>query len=175
MPALDLDFLRTRPASPWVRWVLLAIALGFVADIGFAYHRVQSRMADNEGALAHVQRVAENTADVPAKRRAPTADDIRVARETMQRLTMPWDALFRALETAASEKVALLAIEPDARSGTVVISGEAADYRAVLDYVSLLGRSDTLKRPHLVRHEEVENASPKTVRFSVSAAWSSER
>lgn len=175
MPTLDLDFLRTRPASPWLRWLLLAIALGFAADVGFSYYVVHARSAQNEEALARTRRAVDGTAHAAASLRPPTADEIKIARETMRSLTTPWGKLFRALESAASDRVALLAIEPDARSGTVLISGEAADYEAALAYVSALGTSSALKRPHLVRHEEVQNASVKAVRFAISAAWGMEQ
>lgn len=174
MPTLDLDFLRTRPASPWLRWLLLAIALGFAADVGFAYYSVRTRMADNEHALARIRPAADGAADAAARRSPPSAEEVKIARETMQRLALPWDKLFRALEAAASDKVALLSVEPDARTGAVLISGEAAEYRSALEYVSLLGRGGALERPHLVRHEQLDNAGAKSVRFVVSAAWSTE-
>lgn len=174
MHTLDLDFLRTRPASPWLRWLLLAIALGFAADVGFSYYFVHVRTAQNEEALARTRRAVDGAAHAAATLRPPTADEIRIGRETMRSLTTPWDKLFRALESAANERVALLAIEPDARSGTVLISGEATNYEATLAYVSALAANATLKRPHLVRHEEVQNASLKAVRFAISAAWGTE-
>jgi len=175
MPHLDLDFLRARPTSPWIRWVLLAIALGFAAEVGLAYYGARTRIARNEEALAQLQRASDGAANAASSMRPPSPEEIKVARDTIQRLSTPWDQLFRALESAASNKVALLAIEPDARSGTVLISGEAADYRAVLDYIAALNASGTLERPHLVRHERQQNDPQKAVRFAVSAGWSNDR
>ena len=63
-------------------------------------------------------------------------------RETVQRLSLPWDQLFSALESAASDKVALAAIEPDPRAGTVTISGDGKDYLAALSYVLNLSRTE---------------------------------
>lgn len=172
MSKLDLDFMRMRPASPWLRWALFAIALAFAADFGISFYSVRHRIAQNEENLAELKRGADGAANAALAMRAPSPEEIRVARDTVQRLAMPWDSLFRALESTASDKVALLAIDPEAKSGTVVISGEATDYGAALDYVARLGRSGALDRPHLVRHEIARDEAQNPVKFSISANWS---
>ncbi|HZM37281.1 MAG TPA: PilN domain-containing protein, partial [Burkholderiales bacterium] len=78
--------------------------------------------------------------------------------------------LFGALESAASPQVALLAIEPDPRTGTVRISGEGKDYLAALTYVLNLRQSESLGNVELVRHEH-SGAGARPVAFSVSATW----
>ena len=93
------------------------------------------------------------------------------ARDTLHKLAMPWQTLFRALESTASDQVSLLAIEPEPKAGTVLISGEATTYHAALNYVALLGAADALERPHLVRHERKPDDTRDTVAFSVMASW----
>ena len=93
------------------------------------------------------------------------------ARETYQRLATPWEKLFGALESAASDRVTLVAVEPDAKSGTVKISGEGRDYPAVLDYVVQLRANPTLAGAHLVKHEARQDGPQGSVAFSVAAAW----
>jgi hypothetical protein len=70
----------------------------------------------------------------------------------------------------ANDKVALLAIQPDSRTGTVVISGEGEDYAAVLAYVSALDRAPTLSRVHLVQHE-LRQDDKQRLAFSIAATW----
>jgi hypothetical protein len=67
--------------------------------------------------------------------------------------------------------VALLAIEPDTKSGTVKISGDSKDYLAALGYVLNLSQADTLSHVQLVRHEVRQNDPQRPVSFSISAAW----
>ena len=67
--------------------------------------------------------------------------------------------------------MALLAIEPDTKSGTVKISGDSKDYLAALTYVLNLSRSDALSKVELVRHEVKQNDPQKPVSFSIQAAW----
>ena len=171
MQNLDLDFRKIRPASLWTRWVLLALAVLFTADVGVSYYGIRSTIAQNQTRLAQLGRSTDGATKAVLTARVPSADEIRVARETVQRLAMPWDNLFSALEATASDKVALLAIEPEPRSGTVLISGEATDYRATLDYVSQLGRAETLDQAHLVRHERRQDDPQQPLTFSISASW----
>lgn len=171
MPRIDADFLKSRPASPWMRWVLFAIAAAFALDMGIAYVNVRASMAENEQRLSEIHHAHASAAKAGIPTRAPSPEEVRVAADTLHKLAMPWQTLFRALEATASDKVSLLAIEPEPKAGTVLISGEATTYHAALDYVALLGAADALERPHLVRHERKPDDARDTVTFSVMASW----
>ena len=169
MQALDLDFCRTRPASRWIAPVLLAVAAAFAGDVAYSYAKALREVSARESQLAKAE---------PRHYRAPralAAEEVAAARETVQRLSTPWDQLFAALESAASDRVALLAIEPDPKAGTVIISGDSKDYLAALTYVLNLGRAEALTQVQLARHEVKQNDPQKTVSFSVSAAWGTPR
>lgn len=166
MQELELDFRRTRTATPWMGRVLLAVALAFSADLGVSYYSVRQAVAQKELQLAKAGRPA----NIPATAHRPSPEELALARETIQRLSLPWNALFNALEATPGDKVALLAIQPDAKSGTVVISGEGEDYPAVLDYVSALGRARALSRVHLIQHE-LRQDDKQRLAFSISAIW----
>jgi len=165
MQRLSLDFRRTRPASPWIRWTLLTIAIAFAAELGVSYVGVREAVAQKEARLAKLQRPGSGGF------RNVSPEEVNLARETIQRLAMPWDNLFNALESTPTDKVALLAIEPDAKSGTVVISGEGKDYAAALDYASQLGRAKTLSHVYLVKHEVRQTDPRQSVTFTISASW----
>lgn len=171
MTRLDIDFVKV-PGSPWMRWVLFAIALAFCVDLGISYYSLRHRIAENQQRVGELQRSTDGAAKSAMAAKPPTPDELRVARDTVQRLAMPWGTLFKALESSASDDVTLLAIDPQPKSGTVLISGEAANYRAVLDYVALLGAAGALERPHLLRHERKQDNLQDTVAFSILASWS---
>jgi hypothetical protein len=101
-----------------------------------------------------------------------SSEELAAAAETVRRISLSWDGLFAALEAAASDKVALLAIEPDPKTQTVLISGEGKDYAAALAYVAELRRAGALSRVHLVRHEQRRDDPHKSIAFSVAASWS---
>jgi hypothetical protein len=159
MQRLDLDFVRSARGSRRAGWVLLALALGVTGDMAYRFTELKASLDRNEQVVARAQ----------PRRGAPQvgADELAAARDTVARLGLPWARLFGALEGAASEDVALLAIEPDPKNGTVKISGDSKDYLAALTYVMNLSRSDALSHVQLVRHEARQDA----VSFQISAAW----
>ena len=161
LPRLDLDFVARRRASPWVGRVLLAVALTVVLDMGLQYHDLSGVISLGKKDLARSGR--------PAK--PVSAEEVAAARETVQRLSLPWTKLFAAIESAATDKVALTAIEPDPRTGTVKITGDGKDYLAALTYVLNLSRAEGLSSVQLVRHETRQGS----VGFTVSAAWEGAR
>jgi hypothetical protein len=167
MKPLDLDFRRVRAPS-LLGYALLVLALIFVADLGRSYYAERQAISVAEAGLARQAR-ARGAPRPATGRLTATPEEIALARETVQRLRMPWDALFGALEAAASDEVALAGIEPDAKSGTVLVTGEAASYPAALDYVVRLREGKTLASAHLVKHELRSGARP--VSFTVSASW----
>ena len=165
MHRLEIDFCATRRASPWLGRGLLGIALVVCLDAGLSYTSLHSVVKQNE---TRVARRAPATAKV-------SAQEVAAVRDTVQRIGMPWDELFVALEAAATDQVALASIEPDLAKGTVVISGDSKNYLAALNYVLALDRADALEKVQLVRHEVKANDPRGAVNFAVSAAWSGAR
>jgi Tfp pilus assembly protein PilN len=165
MRPLQIDFRRGRRSWPWTGPLLLVCALGLCGDVFFSYLKVRHSVERNQTLLAkHDPRSLR-----PAK--SASADEVALARDTVQRLSTPWNNLFGALEAAASDQVALLSIEPDAKTGTVMIAGDSKNYLAALTYVLNLSRAETLSKVQLVRHEVKQNEPQRPVGFSVSAAW----
>jgi Tfp pilus assembly protein PilN len=164
MHPLNIDFCRTRKAPRWIAPVLMLVALGFCGDVAFSFLKERSSYLKNERAIAALDPRSYKPV------RNASAEEIAAAKETVQRLAMPWDSLFRALESAASDQVALLGIQPDPKTGTVLISGDSKDYLAVLTYVLNLSRSEALQKVQLARHEMKQDQA-KVVGFSISATW----
>jgi hypothetical protein len=163
MQRIELDFLRHGPRSRWVPGVLLACALGLAGDMALSYVQVLREVRSNEAIVAR----ANPHRPVPAA----SAEELAFARDTVERLGLPWGKLFSALEAAGSDQVALLSIEPDTKTGTVKISGDSRDYLAALGYVLTLSQADALSHVQLVRHEVKQKDPQHSVAFSISAAW----
>ena len=164
MQRIELDFVRRAPRSRWAGRVLLAVALGLAGDMAYSYVSLIRAMKQNESIIARAQ--PKRPVAAPA-----SAEEVALARDTVERLALPWPKLFAALEAAASDQVALLAIEPDTKSGTVKISGDSKDYLAALAYVLNLSQAEALSHVQLVRHEVKQNDPQRPVSFSISAAW----
>src|SRR3954463_5837090 len=164
MQRIELDFIRRAQRSRWAGRVLLAVAIGLAGDMAFSYAGLVRSVKENESIIARAQ---------PGKPPAApaSAEEVALARDTVERLGLPWAKLFAALEAAGSDQVAVLAIEPDTRSGTVKISGDSKDYLAALGYVLTLSQNDALSHVQLVRHEVRQNDPQHPVSFAISAAW----
>jgi len=163
MQRIELDFIRRAPRSRWAGRVLLAVALGVAGDMAFTFVQLERAVKSNEATVARAQ-----------PRKAVTQvsnDELALARDTVERLGLPWTKLFAALEAAANDQVALLAIEPDTKNGTVKITGDSKDYLAALGYVLNLSQAEALSNVQLVRHEVKQNDPQRPVAFSISAAW----
>jgi len=170
MRALDLDYQRSGVRSAWAAWVLLAVAVVFAADLGFAYFDLKAQLQRDE---ARAVRLARSLPTQSAGKTDPKVmeQELIYARDTINRLALPWGRLFKSLESAQAEGVALLSIEPDPEAGTVMLSGEGRDYPAVLTYVAWLMSDETLSDVHLVKHEIRVNEPQRPIFFMVSAAW----
>lgn len=162
LAALSIDFSPRGRSSPWAARVLFAVAAAVALDAGLAWHDAHRAIDANQATLARLP--------VGTAQRA-SQEEVAAARDTVARLTMPWHGLFGALEAAASDQVALLAVEPDPKAGKVTISGEGKDYLAALSYVFNLSRSDALSGVQLVRHEVKPEDPQRPVAFSISAVW----
>jgi len=168
MRPLDLDYRRVRRIRA-VAYVLMAAAIVLAADTAARYRALTLEIAAKQARLA---RVGGDRIEPKVLRSAVSADEYAFARQTALRLATPWNRLFQALEGAAMEKVALLAIEPDIESRTVSVSGEAKDYLAALSYVARLSEQrDAFEKVYLQRHEVRSNGSERPVAFRVSATW----
>lgn len=163
MQRIDLNFAGRERRSPWAGAVLFAVALAVAGDAAWSYVHARRTIAQAELLIARSQ--------PRAAPRAVPAEELAAARDTVQRLALPWPGLFGAIESAASDDVALLAIEPDPRAGKVTISGDSKDYLAALTYVLNLSRAEALSGVELVRHEVKQNDPRHPVAFSVSASW----
>jgi hypothetical protein len=163
MQRIELDFIRRGARSRWAPRVLLACALGLAGDMAVSYVQLVREVHSNEAIVARAK------PHKPVANASP--EEVALARDTVERLGLPWSKLFAALEAAGSDQVALLAIEPDTKSGTVKISGDSKDYLAALGYVLTLSQNEALSHVQLVRHEVQQKDPQHPVSFSISAAW----
>jgi hypothetical protein len=180
MRSLELDFLRSGNRPGWAAWTLLAVALAVALDLGRSWYVLKEEIARKEARLAaHTgQARRSDLIRVSGQRAAPPParnGELAAARDTLRRLSIPWDTLFGALEAAQTERAALISIEPDAGSGTVMLTGEAKDYLTALSYVANLEQQQALGRVHLARHEIRQNDPQRPVAFTISASWKERR
>jgi Tfp pilus assembly protein PilN len=175
MHALRLDYQRSNRPFPWPGLIVLAAGLAALAAIAGLYQDTRASVARWEARHDQATRVAGMSAHKrqPLGREAQRIQALEVehANSVLHELALPWDALFRAVESSADKNVALLALEPDLRKGTVTISAEAKNFDAMLEYARQLGQRDVFASVHL-QHHLIQQADPQhPVRFSLLAVW----
>ena len=171
MRPLELDFQRPPRPSRILQAVLLAIALAFAADVGRSYLQARKDVASLRERLAHAARSDVGRPLIKVVAQPVTEQELDLARETIRRLSTPWEALFKSLEAARIERVTITSVEPDPVARTVSIEGEARDYLAALSLVANLRQQRSLQRVLLVHHETVAQNLQRPLRFVISASW----
>lgn len=175
---LGIDFAGPPRASRLLGTVLVAIgiaaALWAVAEVRDAQDerdRQSERLDDTRRlarrALPSIERAG------PAGRDA--ALDIRAANEVLDRLALPWDALFADIERSLGPDVALTLVQPDPKGRTVMLTGEARHLNALLTFLARLDGTPTLAETHLKQHEWRVTDPNRPLAFTVEARWTPAR
>lgn len=175
-PRLQLDY----HALPQYHWApgLFLLALGFAAAAALTldYLSIQEDIAARENRLDALHAAHTRHSAAPAAIRlsaVQTAAELTAANNVAENLSLPWTALFGALEKAADSRIALIAIEPNAKTRIVRISGETDKLEHVLPYLQTLQKQAELMNVSLAEHEIVLRGPGQPVRFTITASWRS--
>ncbi|HXU94307.1 MAG TPA: hypothetical protein VFP33_11700 [Gallionella sp.] len=170
MAQLRLDYQHSR-AFPWGGGVLLVMALSGFLLTGAFYRELRAKADEWEAKLElheHGKPKQEGSGFVtrPADE---LAEEVKHANEVLHQLGLPWERLFRAVESSGSKDVVLLALEPDMEKRVIKISGEAKNIPAMLGYVTQLGEQDVFVSVYLQSHQVQQQSQDKPVRFALLA------
>src|SRR5262245_32101188 len=175
MRPLNVDFLRNSRASSAIgAGFLLAGALAAALSVSW-YVSVLGEIDRLETSAAEMKRMTRRSPGrMPESPRdaREMQQEVRIANQVVQQMTLPWDRLFRELEASASKEISLLAVQPDVAGRQVRISGEAKTFKAMLDYSRRLENSEMLGEVILLGHEVRSQDPQRPVSFSLSAGWS---
>lgn len=171
MQALQLDFLQKHHRAGWASWFLAALALALALDVCRSWYVLRAEIVRKEMKLMERVEAPRDPNLVKVSARPLKEGELAAARDTIRRLSIPWDSLFGALEAAQTERASLLSIEPDGASGTVTLTGEAKDYLAALTYVANLEMQKVLTRVYLSKHETRQGDPQRPIVFAISASW----
>lgn len=174
MSKLRLDYQRSMKSFPWGGLVLLALALAALIASGIHYRSLSAQALLWESRVEHIERMArrQQTGWRSGERMAVSlAQEVKRANEVLRHLSVPWDGLFQAVESAGGKDVALLALQPDAEKRLVKVSGEAKSMAALLDYIKQLENRDVLGTVYLQSHHVQLQDPERPVRFELLANW----
>jgi hypothetical protein len=170
MAELRLDYQHSR-AFPWGGGVLLMMALSGLLLTGAFYRELRVNADDWDAKLERHERGKPRQQDSGLVTR-PAEDlvlEVKHANEVLHQLGLPWESMFRAVESSGSKDVVLLALEPDMEKRVMKISGEAKNIPAMLGYVTQLGEQDMFASVYLQSHQVQLQSQDKPVRFALLA------
>ena len=175
MRPIRMDFSRDSDAPSAAGAMLLRLGLAAVVVSAACYvavsgevDRLEARASETNG---KARKMPARLAEAPGDARE-TQQEIRNANQVVQQMTLPWDRLFKELEAAASKDVALLTVQPDVGNRQVRISGEARNFKSMLDYARRLEQTEMLRDVVLLGHEMRPQDPQRPVTFSLTAGWS---
>jgi len=169
MSRLELDYAPSPRYGVWFGIVALAIAAIIGAKLEDIYMTAKRETANLEARITRNETRSHPRAS-PALPES-VLREIHRANDVIEQIALPWDRLFRAVESAAGGKVALLSITPDQKAGIVEVAGEAADMDAMFDYVKRLQRQPSLSQVYLVNQKLNDQDPQRPIRFTITASW----
>jgi Tfp pilus assembly protein PilN len=145
----------------------LALCVTAIVAITQARSIQREQLAHKTQALKEQMRSA-----APVKKILIPLAQANAVNQIVAKLNLPWRELQDAIENATSGKVALLTLEPDAKSHTMKITAETPNSDEMLAYVERLKRQDFFVDAVLNKHEINEQDAQKPLRFQLEVQWS---
>jgi len=170
MRALNLDFKYRPPRFPLAGVSLLLLGALVLGVVWGKAHELSGRIELAQMRLQNTAQRGRMPAPQPADPQA-FAEEVQQANDILQQLTLPWDALFKVVETSNDKEIALLSIQPDAGKRQLRIEGESRNLGALLAYIERLEQSRVLTRVFLTSHEVRTQDPERPVRFALAASW----
>ncbi len=171
---LQIDFRATpRARSGWLGWALLVAAV-----LGVLMFSEQLTDASQRHAAAQSRHelLSERARDKAPRRAAAAPDaltlaEVQRANRIIDQLTVPWDALFDAVEAADARGLAVLSLTPNAIERSLRMAGEARSVKELLAYVARMAEQPALSQVHLLGYSTVPRDGVPVVAFTLAATW----
>jgi len=154
----------------WERACFVMILLIAVSALGWAARQRQVLGLEQERLQA-----ALDQAQAPVARPVPRASRPVTPPETLRqmdavtaRLNVPWSDVLDAIERSTTQRVALLTLEPDARTGNVALTAEARSLDDLLNYAEALGQDAAVASVRMGQHDLRAQEPGQPVRMTLS-------
>jgi hypothetical protein len=171
---IDLEF---RPRTPLLLrgfgWAMLALGVASMVWVGRQQESVDQRREEAKARLEllQVRDASEAASQDDPEHEQEMQKQVQRANAVIDRLALPWDNLFRSVESAESRGMGLLTLAPSPEDHALRISGEARTTDEVLAYIERLGAQAALSHVHLVSFDTVQRDGVDLIEFVVGATW----
>lgn len=168
MKRLYLDYQTRRPS--WLAWILLLCTLVLLGAAAYRYSVVIKNRDQLQKTYNRLLGAGSTRSEPEELSEAASAELAEMAL-AVNRLLIPWDAVFSAVEHSMSHDVAVLALDPSAAKRQITITAEARDMATMLEYVATLSSQPVLENVVLQKHEINQTDPDHPIRFVVVALW----
>jgi len=149
--------------------LILLAALSALGYVAWQRHALGLEQIQLQAAIDQFQ--SEVTRPAPRPSRPTTsAETLRQMDAVTARLNVPWSDVLDAIERRSTQKVALLTLEPDARSGSVALTAEARSLDDLLAYAEALGQDAAVASVRMGQHDLRTQEPGQPVRMTLSIA-----
>jgi Tfp pilus assembly protein PilN len=145
---------------------LCAGALATVFELSQQSYAQQSELGRIQG------QIAQRAARKPGARPSPISDlQAGAVNRAISQLNLPWHDVLQAIEAATPAAIALLALEPDAKTHRIKAMAEAKNSDDMFAYLASLNRQAFFNAVVLTRHDINEQDPNRPIRFQFEAEW----
>lgn len=174
MRNLKLRFPYAEQQARHVDYILLG--LGFLIFVACFYQLklIMEEIAHWEARIDRLEQQQQHrkTPRTPIARiTQETQQELKQANEVLQKINLPWEALFDSLEYAVSKEIALLSVQPNVANRTIRITGEARNLAALTDFVEVIEREEVFENAYVLNYKVKQENPYRPIAFSLTTTW----
>lgn len=177
MSRLKLKFPYQEQSIPHVDYSILLIGLLIMIGIFLQYRHITEEVNYWSSRVERLEKQQQQK-NAPRSRSTRVREfsqeirkEIAQANTILGQLNLPWEALFDAIESASTEHIALLSLQPNVGNRMLRISGEARNMSELLDFVEALERESVFENVHLLNYKIKQDNPHRPVIFLLTATW----
>ena len=141
----------------------------------FSMVLVAQQLATLDTNILKIKALEVDTPQSKQRQKMPLTDEQvklnRAIEESLRQINMPWVGLFQSLERASQANVILRAIEPNASTGKLVISGATTNINNMMAYLHNISQLPELENAVITSHELDSSQGELPVNFVLEAIW----
>ena len=163
---LEIDYIAPRQHPRALGFAVLAVALLTAGMLVEHYREVKielQRIEAQQGLLGTDKRAAR------AAPRERLDEEVKSAEAVLRQLALPWSTIIETIESATTDDVALLQMQPDAQQRQLRLAAEARNQEAMLEYLRRLAAAKALADVHVVSHQIQMEDPQRPIQFTVQA------
>jgi hypothetical protein len=170
MRQIALDYLRRPPAhiSTYALLLVGGVAMAVAAN---HYRTLTVELDARHAAVQQSRSAARSVANADPRASKDLAERMYAAQVVRSEIGVPWEGLFKALESVDEKDVALLGLSPDAAKKQIKLSGEAKNLEAMVSYHRKLSGHPAFSEVSLSEHDLVQKDPQQPIRFTATATW----